>query len=398
MASLGFGRYVYTAILPSMMKGLALDYTLMGFLGTGNLGGYLLFAMVGGFLSVRYGPRLVISASLLFMGVCLFLTGFAKSFSFAMAMRFMTGLGSGGAYVPMMGLLAAWFTAEKRGMASGIISTGASFSMILMGLLMNSLDHRFLDSGWRVAWQTIGILSVGVGLLCSFFLANRPQDKGLKSIGKPKGDPVFENVQTAWQNIYRHRPLYLLAAIYFMFGFSYIIYFQYYTAYLIKEAHFSTLNAGRLFSLLGFLTIFSGPLWGTVSDFIGRGQSLAIVFLQQSLSFLLFAFPSFGDLSWYLSTILFGLSVFSVPIIMAAAAGDILGPRLAPACLGSITVVFGIGQALGPAIGGRMADLSGTFKGAFLLATSIAIMGLGGSLLLVKLSNRRPQECKVKEV
>jgi sugar phosphate permease len=173
-------------------EGLALDYTLMGFLGTGNLGGYLLFALVGGFLSVRYGPRLVISASLLFMGVCLFLTGFAKSFSFAMAMRFMTGLGSGGAYVPMMGLLAAWFTAEKRGMASGIISTGASFSMILMGLLMNSLDHRFLDSGWRVAWQTIGISSVGVGILCSFFLANRPQDKGLKSIGKPKGDPVLK--------------------------------------------------------------------------------------------------------------------------------------------------------------------------------------------------------------
>jgi MFS family permease len=121
MASLGFGRYVFTAILPSMMRGLALDYTHMGFLGTGNLGGYLLFGIVGGFLSVKFGARLVISTSLFFLGLFLLLTGLANSFSFALAMRFLTGLGSGAAYVPMMGLLAAWFTSERRGMASGIM-------------------------------------------------------------------------------------------------------------------------------------------------------------------------------------------------------------------------------------------------------------------------------------
>ena len=396
MASLGFGRYVFTAILPSMMKGLFLDYTQMGLLGTGNLGGYLLFAIIGGFLSVKHGPRLVISTSLFFLGLSLFLTGLADSFAFALGMRFLTGLGSGAAYVPMMGLLAAWFSSEKRGMASGIISSGAGFSMILMGLLMNFLNRHFLDSGWRLAWHFIGVSSIVVGVLCSVFLVNRPQDKGLEAIGQKAETSVsaFNEPQTGWQRIYRCRPLYLLAFVYFTFGFSYIIYLQYFSAYLIDEINFSPYRAGELFSLLGFLSLVSGPLWGTVSDLIGRGYGLAIVFFLQCLSFLLFALPGIGVVGAYLSTILFALSVFSIPIIMAASTGDYLGPQLAPAGLGSITVIFGIGQAMGPAIGGRMADLSGTFKGAFFLSAILAMIGCGGSLLLGKLSNRRLQPWK----
>lgn len=41
---------------------------------------------------------------------------------------------------------------------------------------------------------------------------------------------------------------------------------------------------------------------------------------------------------------------------MAALAGDVFGPRLASAALGLITVVFGVGQALGPYVAGMIAD------------------------------------------
>ena len=42
------------------------------------------------------------------------------------------------------------------------------------------------------------------------------------------------------------------------------------------------------------------------------------------------------------------------PTIMAAAAGDFVRPRLAPAGLGFITLFFGVGQFLGPALGGYL--------------------------------------------
>ena len=79
---------------------------------------------------------------------------------------------------------------------------------------------------------------------------------------------------------------------------------------------------------------------------------------------------------FYLSAVLFGLTAWSIPTIMAAAAGDFVGPRLAPAGLGFITLFFGIGQALGPALGGYLADKSGSFTLPFLVAGAISLAGM----------------------
>ncbi|HEY5974747.1 MAG TPA: YbfB/YjiJ family MFS transporter, partial [Geobacteraceae bacterium] len=76
-----------------------------------------------------------------------------------------------------------------------------------------------------------------------------------------------------------------------------------------------------------------------------------------------------------LSALLFGITAWSIPAVMAAACGDVLGPRLAPAALGFITLFFGIGQALGPAVAGAMADVSGSFAPAYLLAVGVALLG-----------------------
>ena len=68
---------------------------------------------------------------------------------------------------------------------------------------------------------------------------------------------------------------------------------------------------------------------------------------------------------------------------LAALAGDVFGPRLAPAALGLMTIVFGTGQALGPYLAGIIADVTRSFSPAFVIAGAVAlILGAGGSLLL----------------
>jgi MFS family permease len=67
---------------------------------------------------------------------------------------------------------------------------------------------------------------------------------------------------------------------------------------------------------------------------------------------------------------------------MAAAAGDFVGSRLAPAGLGFITLFFGIGQALGPALGGYLADATHSFVVPFLFASGISLLGTVSSLYL----------------
>jgi len=87
---------------------------------------------------------------------------------------------------------------------------------------------------------------------------------------------------------------------------------------------------------------------------------------------------------FYVSAVAFGVAAFSIPTIMAAASGDAVGGRLAPAGLGFITLFFGIGQALGPVIGGWLKDTTGTFAYAFLLSAGVSLLGAAGSLILKK--------------
>ena len=61
-------------------------------------------AIIGGFLAARFGTRAVITAALILMGATMILTGLTTSFGFAFAMRFLTGLGNGAAFVPAMAL------------------------------------------------------------------------------------------------------------------------------------------------------------------------------------------------------------------------------------------------------------------------------------------------------
>ena len=63
-----------------------------------------------------------------------------------------------------------------------------------------------------------------------------------------------------------------------MFGISYIIYVTFFGAYLINEMYLTTETTGLLWALVGGLSLFSGPLWGHISDRIGRGNTLALVY------------------------------------------------------------------------------------------------------------------------
>jgi MFS family permease len=133
--------------------------------------------------------------------------------------------------------------------------------------------------------------------------------------------------------------------------------------------------------IMGWFSLLCGLIWGSLSDVIGRKYALMIVYLLQATAFSLFAL--WPDRSGYtVSAVLFGLTAWSIPGIMAAACGDILGSRLAPAALGFITLFFGIGQAVGPSVAGAMADATGSFSSAFLLAGGVALAGAFGAAFL----------------
>jgi sugar phosphate permease len=381
--SLGLARFGYTMLLPAMQAELKMDNTQAGALASANLAGYLAMALVGGALASRLGPRTVIAAGLAVAAAGMVLTGLAGSFGAATTWRAFTGVGSGASNVPVMALLSAWFAQRRRGLASGIGVTGSSIALILLGPLVPRILAIHGHDGWRVCWFGFAGATMALAVLALAVLRNRPADIGLNPLGST-GDGAPASAASGglhWGSVYRSGTVWHVGLIYVAFGFSYIIYMTFFTKHLIAEGHYSQPAAGRLFMLMGWFSLLCGLLWGWVSDVIGRKSALVIVYLIHAVAFGLFALAP-SPVGFTTSAIFFGLSAWSIPAIMAATCGDLLGPRLAPAALGFVTLFFGIGQAAGPSAAGRVADATGSLAPAMLLAAGVALLGAVGSLLL----------------
>ena len=373
--SLGLGRFGYTSILPAMQQGLGLTNAQTGELQSWNLFGYLLAAVFAGVLAARYGPRVVIAASLLVTALAMILTGLLPTLEGARVGRFLAGVGGAGGNVPAMGLVSAWFGEKRRGLAAGAAVSGSSLGLMVTGPLVPAIVSGYGGDGWRISWYVLGGMSFGACLLCAWLLRNRPAERCAAQAGGP-ASPL------AWASVWRSRVLWHLAAVYFAFGFSYVIYATFFIRYLVGEGGFTAGSAGLLWLQIGLVSVISGFIWGGVSDRWGRRTALMGVFAVQGAAFLLFG-TSRALPVVYVSAGLFAVTAWSVPALMAASAGDIFGARLAPAAIGLVTLVMSVGQAIAPYFAGRIADAAQSFAPAFLAAGGVAvIMGAGGSWLL----------------
>ena len=234
----------------------------------------------------------------------------------------------------------------------------------------------------------MGVAVFAGSFLCYVLLRDHPEEKGVTIYGGQGGQPKSSAViplSSAIRQVVRESEIWKLSCVYFMFGFSYMSYLTFFVAHLTRELGMQTAEAGRMFAVLGFFSIFCGLPWGGISDLAGKRYASIFAYLTLCVSYLLFAF--FRETSvLFLSGILFGLTAFAIPVIMAAAVGDAVGGQLAAAGFGFITLFFGIGQAFSPFVGGWIKDTTGTFTYAFALCAVVSLLGAFGSLFMRKRS------------
>lgn len=372
VACLGFGRFALGMLLPSMSSTLRLSYSQMGFISTANFLGYLVSVLVSGHLAARIGARRFIFLALLTVGVSMFLVSRATGFASVLLLYMITGMGSGATNIPVMGLVSAWFSSAIRGRAAGFIVIGSGFAIMISGRLIPYVNRSVGPEGWRTNWLILSGFVTAIAIASFALLRDRPSDLGLSPVGGvgpvPPAPPAGEG---KGENIYRKGIIYYLGAIYFLFGYTYVIYATFIVTTLVRERGFSESVAGAFWMWVGFLSLFSGPVFGTLSDRIGRRAGLMMVFSLQAVSYLLIA-TKLPGLFLYLSIAFYGIVAWSIPSIMAAAMGDYFGARKAATALGFVTFIFGLGQISGPAIAGVLAERTGSFSGSFYMAAAFA--------------------------
>ncbi len=380
-ACLGLGRYAYTMLIPSMQAGLDLTYDKMGFIGTGNFCGYLLSVVLAPRLIRQFRPRAVITSGLVVITLSLFGMSISQGFYMPLVIYFMVGMGTGFANIPTFALVSYWFRSDQRGKAAGLMIGGMGAAIVLAGVLVPFLNHNFGANGWRVGWRLLSLAALIVTILAAWLVRNSPSEMGLEPIGR--------TIPASYdQQIPRERKgdgvlLVRLGLLYLAFGATFMVYGTFIVTTLVREYGFSEAKAGMYWSWVGFFSLFSGLVFGVLSDRIGRKYGLALAFTIQSCAYLLAGLKP--DSQWLIiSIVLFGSAVFSIPAIMAAAVGDYLGLPRAAAAFSTVTIFFAAGQTVGPTLAGIIGRATGSFSGAYLLAALITASATIFALFLPK--------------
>ncbi len=362
-ACLGLARFAFGMLLPSMREALGMTYDQMGFLGTGNFIGYLAGVALAPLLLRHVKPRSLIPSGLLLITVCMLGVGAVDSYHAVLILYALVGVGSGLVNIPVMALVAFWFRKEKRGQAAGLMVIGSGVAIMLSGVVIPYLNERLGDDGWRAGWLALALLVLLVAIAAALLIRNDPEDKGLTALGRD-GEADYEPA-TAGGLSGAARTLLHLGGLYAIFGATYVIYGTFIVTTMVEEHAYAEASAGLFWAWVGFFSLFSGSVFGVLSDRYGRRGGLMTVFAVQTLAYLL-AGSGLGGVAMFGSVVLYGIAVFAIPAIMAAAVGDCLGRARAAAGFSIITFFFAIGQALGPAAAGLVAESTGTFTTSYL--------------------------------
>jgi len=218
----------------------------------------------------------------------------------------------------------------------------------------------------------MGCIALAVMITSSVLLQNRPEESGLKPLGsKHRAGTSSSTLEPP--PVQAGRMIFRLGLIYFLFGFTYVIYATFIVTVLVEERGFSEVLAGNFWMWAGAFSIFSGPVFGSLSDRFGRRSGLMAVFVLHTIAYLLVALNLPGVFA-YLSIFLWGICVWAVPAIMAVIVGDYLGVKRAATAFATITLFFGAGQIVGPGLAGILADMMGGFSGTFVMAAAMTAL------------------------
>jgi MFS family permease len=173
----------------------------------------------------------------------------------------------------------------------------------------------------------------------------------------------------------------LFLSIWLFDGFSYLLMLTHIVPH-ITDIGFSAGKAATILSLMGGISIPGRIIMGRISDSIGRKATVIICSLLMAAATVWLIWVN--DL-WmlYLFAAIFGFAQGGFVPSIAALVSDIFGLRNIGKTLGILDIGFGLGSAIGPAIGGFIFDISNSYSLAFLLG-AIAMLLVAISTTLIK--------------
>lgn len=165
----GFDTTAIGFVAPSLAKEWGLTKGALGPVFSAGLFGLMIGALVFGPLADRIGRRKIIIFSTLAFGIGTLVTAFVHDINTLLAIRFLTGLGLGGAMPNTVAMTSEFSPHRRRATMVMIMFCGFSVGAALGGLLAAALIPQF---GWRSVFVVGGVAPL---LLVPFLALKLPE-------------------------------------------------------------------------------------------------------------------------------------------------------------------------------------------------------------------------------
>ncbi len=361
--AMGVGRFAYTALLPSVQRAFGFDDAAGGLIASANLTGYLV-----GVLWARRTPPGPPRVALLRSGLVLSVLTTAAVVGAAglapwLGLRFLSGVASGLVFVLVSGAVMEALPPGRERL-SGLLFSGVGVGIALSG----AVAALTLPAGWQVPWLVLGGLAAALALPGLLMAPGEAAARPPEVAGGGEDGVTFGR----------------LAAAYALEGLGYIVS----GTFAVRAVQRSPGLEGWapwVWVAAGLAAAPSAAVWSAAARRLGARRALVLAFAAQALGM---AVPALSTAPWaaVAGALLFGGTFIGIVTVTMELARRLV-PHAQVRAIGSLTAVYGVGQAVGPYLAGRLASALGTPVPSVLAASGA--VALGAVLLALPVRRRR---------
>jgi ACS family D-galactonate transporter-like MFS transporter len=370
---------------PIMRKELGLTPTELGLIFSAFAYPYAAMQVVGGWLSDRFGPRLVLAVLSLLWAVATILTGISWSVASLVAFRVLVGVGEGGAFPAATRALTFWLPVRERGFAQGITHSFARLGgAVTPPIVLAIVAH----DGWRASFLVLGTASLAWTVLWLATFRDTPQQHRwvsaaeLAEIDAGGGAAASRASRgpTPWRLILRR--MWLVTLVDFCYGWSLWVFLTWLPSYLSDARGFKLSQIALMTTLPLLGGVVGDTLGGVISDAIFRRtgnlrlarRTLLVVGLGGALAFIL---PAIATESAIGAVFLLAAAFFFLELtnaVLWTLPLDIAGPYAGTAG-GIMNTGFGIAGMVSPVVFGVLIQRTGHYELPFYITAALLLVG-----------------------
>ena len=355
VVAMGIGRFAFTPILPLMQRDLGLSNSSAGWLAATNYLGYLIGATLCSLAPQVLRSRTITGMALITSIATTLCMGLTLSTFWWEVMRLGGGIASAILFIIISSEVAETLSQRGHSQWFGALYSGIGLGIALSGLMVPWFDRQ---GGWATAWLGSGCLAI-VAAWTGLAL-------GRQRAGLQFDAPVTTKPCNHQQNL---RPLVIA---YFLEGLGYIVTATFIVAIIARTPGIANF-APYSWVAVGLAAAPSTLLWPLWAKRVGNKTVLLTAFCLQAAGILI---SSKADslLAVLFSAVSFGATFLGI-VAVTLAEGIRRWPADSRQATAILTTSFSLGQIIGPAVAGVLADRQSDFTLPLLLASACVMSG-----------------------